>query len=105
MHGWLYVDDGMTSEQSAHDLIRFNFTSDTFTMERLHSGFPGSESISTVVNQVRLFGLELKEDQVPAEAYYDPYTRLLEFNNLNFDWTLSDIYTLKFILNSDDHTQ
>lgn len=103
VHGWLYVDDGITSDQSAHDLIRFNFTSDTFTMERLHNGFQGSETISTVVHQLRILGLELKEEQIPPGADYHIYTKVLEFNNLNFDWAqmeTHDVYTLKFI-NSD----
>lgn len=102
VHGWLYVDDGITTDQSAHDLIRFNFTSDTFTMEVLHRGFQGSETdISTVVNQVRIFGLELEEAQIPPGADYNIDTKVLQFNNLNYDWTQSDSYPLKFIRNSD----
>ena len=97
-HGWLYVDDGITSDQSAHDLIRFNITGDTFTMERVHNRFKGSEGISTVVDQLRLFGLELNEEQVPSGADYNHYTRVLTFNHLNYDWTLNDKYVLNFIV-------
>lgn len=103
--GWLYVDDGIGSDLSAHDLIRFDFTNDTFKMERVNNMFAGSESISTVVNQLRLYGLELNENNQRINPDYDytysSYTKVLQFNNLNFNWTLNDTYTFKFILDSN----
>ncbi len=91
----------MAADQSAHDLIQFTFTSDgTFTMERVHFGFLGSEEISTTVKTLRIFGLELKSEQIPPEATYNPYTKVLEFNQLDYDWHQSDFYSLNFIINS-----
>ncbi|KZS06192.1 Uncharacterized protein APZ42_030427 [Daphnia magna] len=96
--GWLYVDDGKGGDKPAQDLIRFVFTSDTFTMERVNFEFLGSKDISTVVDRVRILGFELKNEQVSPEASYNPYTKILEFNQLNFDWHVSDVYSLKFVI-------
>lgn len=96
--GWLYVDGGMGGDQSAHDLIRFSFTSETFTMERVHFDFPGSNDISTVVDRVRILGLELETEQIPSGASYNPYTKILEFHRLNFDWHVEDTYSLNFVI-------
>ncbi len=105
VHGWLYVDDGSTGDQSAHDLIRFVFTHDTFTMQLEHHAMnqPDAEGssappVSTVVDTVRILGLDLKASQIPPGADYDIYTKVLQFQNLNFDWSTSDTYSFEFIV-------
>lgn len=67
-------------------------------MERVNFEFLGSKDISTVVDRVRILGFELKNEQVSPEASYNPYTKILEFNQLNFDWHVSDVYSLKFVI-------
>ena len=90
----------MAADQSAHDLIEFTFTKDgTFNMERVHFGFQGSKEISTTVDTIRILGLELKDEQIPTDATYNPYTKVLEFDKLNYDWHQNDIYSLNFIIN------
>lgn len=59
-------------------------------MTRKNHEFPGSEGISTVVDHVRVFGFDPGNKQVSEQAEYNPVTRILEFKNLNFDWTTSD---------------
>jgi hypothetical protein len=91
----------MAANQSAHDLIQFSFTSNgTFTMERIHFGFQGSDEISTTVDTLRVYGMELKDEQIPPEASYNPYSKVLEFSKLNYDWHKRDYYSLNFTINS-----
>ena len=100
--GVLYVDDGYTTDPDAHDLIQFRFEGDTFTMQLSHQGFDkgaNGDSISTIVDSIRVLGLDLKADQVPDNADYDPQTHVLQMSNLNWDWTtlsLDGSYTIKF---------
>lgn len=96
--GQLYVDDGYTTDPNAHDLIQFRFTADTFTMEIIRQGFDRGASVSTVVDSIRILGVDLHANQVPADgSMYEPQTRVLTLNNLGFDWSIKPTYTVQFI--------
>lgn len=95
--GQLYVDDGMHPDESAYDLVRFTFNQTFFTMELARNSSARTADVSTKVNRVRVLGLELEENQVPANGQYNNITRVLQFDNLSFDWNLSDKYALQYI--------
>ena len=99
--GQLYVDDGYTTDPNAHDLIQFRFTADTFTMEIIRRGFDSGSNkgaVSTLVDSIRILGVNLQPNQVPADgAMYEPQTRVLRMTNLGFDWSIQPTYTVQFI--------
>lgn len=96
--GNLYVDDGIHPDESAHDLINFTFDETSFKMELMTNKLPATVlDISRIVNTVRILGLDLKRDQVPDNANYDNVTMVLEFNNLDYDWTKNNYYSFNYI--------
>ena len=96
--GMLYVDDGLTSDATAYDLVQFEFTNKTFTMTRMNNNFVSQDnSISTVVNQIRIFGFDPKYGEPVSDAEFNPQTGVLVLKNLNVDWKVKDAYSKDFI--------
>lgn len=95
--GKLYVDDGIHPDEAMFDLIHFTFDETSFKMELVNNTFKGREDISTTVDRVRILGLALTKNQIPSNAKYDNSTKVLEFENLDFNWTKNNNYYLQYI--------
>lgn len=85
--GYLYVDDGISKNASAYDLIHFQFTENSFKMtvvcNQWEKGEEPDVDVSTVVDRIRIYG-------------YGDSSNVLELSNLNFDWSKSIHYELNF---------
>ena len=92
--GYLYIDDGTSHDSSAYDLIHFQFTNSNFVMKVIHNkwanGHKPDQTISTVVDRIRIYGIELSvspKDNSNVLVVYDEANQILDVSNLNFDWS------------------
>lgn len=66
-------------------------------MKVTNKNHPPSEHISTVINKIRIFGIELDEAQLAEGVHYNRQNRVLQVDNLNIDWKNHDSYEYNFV--------
>ena len=84
-------------------MIHFQFNESKFVMNVTYNewakGHKPDASISTVVDRILIYGIELSvapKDKSNAFVVYDADTRVLEVSKLNFDWSDKTYFEYNF---------
>jgi len=101
--GYLYVDDGTSRNPSAYDLVHFQFTESKFVMNVTYNewakGRKPDQTISTVIDRIRIYGIELSvppKSKTNGVIVYDKHNNILEVSSLNFDWSTKTYFEYNF---------